>query len=117
MRRKTKKTDIFAKPLLFGSLVCLALVLSSSPAFAQDFFEGIRPSGMGGAYNAVGAGTGSLYHNPGGMMRMQTYSIDGFYQDTPTGNLLGAAIVDSKLNPYIRWWRGLQLFLWSRGVR
>ncbi len=73
----------------------------AAEAHAQQFVEGARPTGMGGAYTAVGTGASGMYHNPAGIATARMYAIAGTYAYTPAGNLLNASIVDSKTNPNI----------------
>lgn len=84
-----------------GWLVFGALALASSVAQAQDFTQSVRSAGMGEAFTAVATGTSAIYHNPAGAARLVMYSLDAAYEYTPTGNVLSAAIVDSKTNPSI----------------
>lgn len=79
------------------AVCCLATV----PAAAQEFSQGVRSAGMGEAFTAVASGTSALFHNPAGAARAPMYALDAGYEYTPTGNLLSAAIVDSKTNPSI----------------
>ena len=79
-----------------------ALMMSlSAPVQAQEFFEGTRPIGMGGTANALSEGTSGLYQNPAGIASAMLYTIEGAYTYTDQGNILSAAVVDSKTNPSV----------------
>lgn len=80
-------------------LVVAASMGVATQASAQQYFEGARPTGMGGAYTAVGTGLSGMYHNPAGIAAARMYAIGGTYAYTPSGNLLNASVVDSKTNP------------------
>ena len=87
-----------ARCLSLSLLLTLALPALAS---AQDFAKGARPMGMGEAFNAISTGTAGVYNNPAGIARAILFGVEGSYTYTPTGNLLSAAIVDSKTNPAI----------------
>lgn len=70
-------------------------------AHAQDFAKGARPMGMGEAFTGISTGTAGVYNNPAGIARAILFAAEGSYTYTPTGNLLSAAVVDSKTNPAI----------------
>ena len=88
-----------------GAMVVAALAglaaLAPQQVRAQSFYEGVRPSGMGTAFNAVGSGAGALYHNPAGIAPLKMYSVDGAYGYAPDGNLFNVSLMDSKSNPYV----------------
>ena len=79
-----------------------------------EFNVGARPAGMGEAQIALSDGTAGTWHNPAGLARAYMYAIEGTFAYTPTGNVLSAAIVDSKTNPKISAGVGLGYYF-SRG--
>jgi hypothetical protein len=82
-------------------LAGLATTLWASSASAQEFTQGVRSAGMGEAFTSVASGTNAIYHNPAGAARAVMYSVDASYEYTPTGNVLSAAVIDSKTNPNV----------------
>ena len=87
-------------------LACALMTLgwlgaTAGEASAQSFYDGVRPSGMGEAFNAVGSGAGAIYHNPAGIAPLKMYSVDGAFEYAPDGYLFNASLMDSKSNPYI----------------
>ena len=75
-----------------------------------EFNTGARAAGMGEAHNALSEGTNGMWHNPAGIARNYMYAIEGNFAYTSTGNVLSAAIVDSKTNPKISAGLGLGYF-------
>ena len=75
-----------------------------------EFNTGARAAGMAEAHNALSEGTGGMWHNPAGIARAYMYALEGNFSYTPTGNVLSAAIVDSKTNPKISAGLGLGYF-------
>ncbi len=90
-----------AKRVASASALGALLISMSAPAQAQEFFEGTRPIGMGGTANALSEGTSGLYQNPAGIASAMLYTIEGAYTYTDQGNILSAAVVDSKTNPSV----------------
>lgn len=88
------------RKIIVGLAVSLSLLAASS-ASAQEFTQGVRSAGMGEAFTSVASGTNSLYHNPAGAARAVMYALDAAYEYTPDGNVLSAAVIDSKTNPNI----------------
>lgn len=89
----------------------------SPPAAATatpNFNPGARAAGMGEAANALSSGTSGVFNNPAGIARAYMYSIDGTFAYTPDGNVLSAAIVDSKTNPSVSAGFGVNYYF-SRG--
>lgn len=74
-----------------------------SPAVnaSPDFSPGIGAAGMGQAQNALSIGTNGVYNNPAGIARSYMFALEGGFIYTDDGNVLSAAIVDSKTNPKI----------------
>ena len=94
-----------------AGMVCVALmIMAPGAASAQDFMQGTRAAGMGEAFTAVSNGTGGLYNNPAGVARSIMYTVDGTFQYTPTGTVLGFGIVDSKTNPSVAAGFGLNYY-------
>lgn len=102
----------------FSRLMMVAAVcLVSSEAMAQDMVEeeeetatlnatpdfspGISAAGMGQAQNALSMGTNGVFNNPAGIARAYMFALEGGFIYTDDGNVLSAAIVDSKTNPKI----------------
>ncbi len=94
------RNHIFEKMSL-GALALVSALTVASSLQAQELTKGIRPMGMGDAFTAVAEGTSAIYHNPAGSARSVMYALDASYEYTPTGNLLSAAIIDSKTNPQL----------------
>jgi hypothetical protein len=94
-----------------AGIACVALMmLAPSMGWAQDFMQGTRAAGMGEAFTAVSNGTGGIYNNPAGIARSIMYTVDGTFQYTPTGTVLGFGIVDSKTNPSVSAGFGLNYY-------
>jgi hypothetical protein len=76
--------------------------MSTSPeqAFDQGEVPNARAIGMGGALNALGVSTASLFLNPANMALARVYHLEGFAAYSPEAKrqTYGAAIVDSVLN-------------------
>ena len=87
-------------PRCFALSLMLTLCVPSL-CWAQDFAKGARPMGMGEAFTGISTGTAGVYNNPAGIARAILFAAECFYTYTPTGNLLSAAVVDSKTNPAI----------------
>ncbi len=66
-----------------------------------DFSPGIGAAGMGQAQNALSVGTNGVFNNPAGIARAYMFALEGGFIYTDDGNVLSAAIVDSKTNPKI----------------
>jgi hypothetical protein len=99
------------EPKVLAALSLLALTALASPAQAQTFFDGTRPSGMGEAYTAIAAGPSAIFNNPAGVARSVTYAVEAGYEYNPGGNVLNAGIVDSKTNPSLAAGVGYSLLL------
>lgn len=97
-------------------LTFLALSAAAGPLMAQEFTQGVRPSGMGMAYTGVAAGTSGLYFNPGGIASSMMYQVEGAYEFTPTGSVLNATIIDSKTNPDVAAGVGYSYFFGREGA-
>jgi len=88
------------KRQILSVLVAAAtLIAVAGDAAAQQYVDGARPTGMAGAYTAIGTGPTGMYHNPAGIATARMYAVSGTYEYTPAGNVLNASIVDSKTNP------------------
>jgi hypothetical protein len=76
--------------------------MSTSPEQAYDQGEVPNPRalGMGGALNALGVSTASLYLNPANMALARVYHLEGLAAYSPEAKrqTYGASIVDSVLN-------------------
>jgi hypothetical protein len=76
--------------------------MSTSPEQAYDLGEvpGARAVGMGGALNALGVSTASLYLNPANMSLARVYHLEALGALSPEaqGETIGLAVVDSVLN-------------------
>jgi hypothetical protein len=114
MRSEHKMMSQEARALESVKIVGMALValvaMSPASARAQDFMQGTRAAGMGEAFTAVSNGTGGIYNNPAGVARSIMYTVDGTFQYTPTGTVLGFGIVDSKTNPSVSAGFGLNYY-------
>ena len=82
-------------------VVLLSVLVPVGEAASQDFMQGSRPTGMGGAFTSIATGPTGMYHNPAGIATARMYAVGGTYEYTPSGNVLNASIVDSKTNPRI----------------
>ena len=89
------------KKLSLSAIALVSVLTFTGSLQAQELTTGVRPSGMGNAFTAVADGTAAIYHNPAGSARSVMYAIDAAYEYTPTGNVLSAAIIDSKTNPQL----------------
>lgn len=87
--------------LAFAALFSVGSIgdASAQETAAPNYVSGSRPTGAGGAFNAVGTGPPGMYHNPAGIATARMYAFGGTYEYTPTGNVLNGTIVDSKTNP------------------
>ena len=83
---------------LFVAAVLL-VAWAGEAAAQQQYIEGARPTGMAGAYTAVGTGPSGIFHNPAGIATARMYAMSGTYAYTPTNNILNASVVDSQTNP------------------
>src|SRR5580704_15893349 len=91
-----------------AALALLALLraraddMSTSPEQAYDLGEvpNARAVGMGGALNALGVSTASLFLNPANMALAKVYHLEALAAYSPEAKrqTYGAAIVDSVLN-------------------
>lgn len=95
------RNHIVEKKISLGALVLVSVFTIGVSLQAQELTSGIRPTGMGDAFTAVADGTAAIYHNPAGSARSVMYALDASYEYTPTGNVLSAAIIDSKTNPQL----------------
>src|SRR5580704_9485277 len=76
--------------------------MSTSPEQAYDLGDvpSARAVGMGGALNALGVSTASLYLNPANMSLARVYHLEALGAVSPEarGEMVGVAVVDSVLN-------------------
>jgi hypothetical protein len=88
--------------LFLASVTAHADPMSTSPEQAYDLGEILtaRAVGMGGALNALGVSTTSLYLNPANMSLARVYHLEALAAISPESNrqTYGLAIVDSILN-------------------
>lgn len=85
-----------------GAREAAASPSSTSPAQAYDLGDvpSARAVGMGGALNALGVSTASLYLNPANMSLARVYHLEALGAVSPEarGEMVGLAVVDSVLN-------------------
>lgn len=84
-------------------LAFFSCLLAATQVFAQEdmLADGVRPNGMGLAYTGLASGAAGLFHNPGGITANVMYQLEGTYEYNPSGSVLTAAVVDSKINPNV----------------